>query len=152
LNQYLEVVLDGVPNVFCWSHKVFLQRVTSPFLPDGVHFNRRAQYTLYRSYRGAILKALFSKPSWCVGYVHTEYGLFGEVLPILYKPCEILFSSIYDGYVLTRANLRLRPRYFLVAFYWASGAATLLCAMLDPANIVGLFYLVRFYTYTTISF
>jgi hypothetical protein len=48
--------------------------------------------------------------------------------------------------------LRLRPRYFLVAFYWASGAATLLCAMLDPANIVGLFYLVRFYTYTTISF
>ena len=63
LNQYLEVVLDGVPNVFCWSHKGFLQRVKSPFLPDGVHFNRRAQYTLYRSYRGAILKALASLPS-----------------------------------------------------------------------------------------
>jgi hypothetical protein len=24
LNQYLEVVLDGVPKVFCWSHKGFL--------------------------------------------------------------------------------------------------------------------------------
>ena len=60
LNQYLEVVLDSVPNVFCWSHKGFLQHVKSPFLPDGVHFNRRAQYTLYR---GAILKALASLPS-----------------------------------------------------------------------------------------
>jgi hypothetical protein len=68
------------------------------------------------------------------------------VLPILYNPCEILFSFICDGYVLTRVNLRLRPHYFLVAFYWASGAATLLCAMLDPAYIVVLFYLVRFYT------
>jgi hypothetical protein len=65
---------------------------------------------------------------------------------ILYNPCEILFSFICDGYVLTRVNLRLRPHYFLVAFYWASGAATLLCAMLDPAYIVVLFYLVRFYT------
>ena len=82
-----------------------------------------------------------------VGYVHTEYVLFGGVLPILYNPCEILFSFICDGYVLTRVNLRLRPHYFLVAFYWASGAATLLFAMLDPANIVVLFYLVRFYTY-----
>jgi lysophospholipase L1-like esterase len=63
LNQYLEVVLDGVPNVFCWSHKGFLQCVKCPFLPDGVHFNRRAQYTLYQSYRGAIRKALASLPS-----------------------------------------------------------------------------------------
>ena len=63
LNHYLEVVLDGVPNVFCWSHKGFLQRVKSPLLPDGVHFNHRAQYTLYRSYRGAILKAIASLPS-----------------------------------------------------------------------------------------
>jgi hypothetical protein len=63
LNQYLEVALDGVPNVFCWSHKGFSQCVKSPFLPDGVHFNHRAQYTLYRSYRSAILKALASLPS-----------------------------------------------------------------------------------------
>jgi hypothetical protein len=63
LNQYLEVVLDGVLNVFCWSHKGFLPCVKSLFLPDGVNFNRRAQYTLYHSYRGAIRKALFSKPS-----------------------------------------------------------------------------------------
>jgi hypothetical protein len=81
-----------------------------------------------------------------VGYVHTEYVLFGEVLHILYNPCEILFLFICDGYVLTHVNLRLRPHYFLVAFYWVSGAATLLCAMLDPAYIVVLFCLVRFHT------
>jgi lysophospholipase L1-like esterase len=68
LNQYLEVVLGCVPNVFCWSHKGFLRRVKSPFLPNGVHFNRRAQYTLYRSYRGAIRKALASLPS-CIYYL-----------------------------------------------------------------------------------
>ena len=80
-----------------------------------------------------------------VGYVHTEYVLFGEALHILYNPCEILFSFICDGYVLTHVNLRLRP-HFLMPFYWASGEATLLCAMLDPVYIVVLFYLVRFYT------
>ena len=34
LNQYLEVVLDGVPNVFCWSHKGFLQHVKFLFLEN----------------------------------------------------------------------------------------------------------------------
>ena len=29
-----------------------------PYLPDGVHVNSFGQYCLYRSYRGAILKAL----------------------------------------------------------------------------------------------
>ncbi|CAB4028241.1 Hypothetical predicted protein [Paramuricea clavata] len=58
LNQYLTVVLEDKHNVFCWRHKGFTQPTISPFLPDGVHYTRRAQYTLYRSYRGAILKAI----------------------------------------------------------------------------------------------
>ena len=58
LNQYLKVVFDDVFNVFCWTHKGFTQPTISPFLKDGVHFTRRAEYTLYHSYRGAILKAI----------------------------------------------------------------------------------------------
>ena len=58
LNQYLTVVLEDKHNVFCWRHKGFTQPTISPFLADGVHYTRRAQYTLYRSYRGAILKAI----------------------------------------------------------------------------------------------
>jgi hypothetical protein len=58
LNQYLTVIFNGMHNVFCWSHKGFSRPSISPFLPDGEHFTRRAQYRLYRSYRGAILKAI----------------------------------------------------------------------------------------------
>jgi lysophospholipase L1-like esterase len=58
LNQYLTVIFNGMHNVFCWSHKGFTRSSISPFLPDGVHFTRRAQYRLYRSYRGAIVKAI----------------------------------------------------------------------------------------------
>ena len=58
LNQYLKVVFEDVFNVFCWTHKGFTQPTISPLLKDGVHFTRRAEYTLYCSYRGAILKAI----------------------------------------------------------------------------------------------
>jgi hypothetical protein len=58
LNQYLTVIFNGMHNVFCWSHKGFTRPSISQFLPDGVHFTRRVQYRLYRSYRGAILKAI----------------------------------------------------------------------------------------------
>ena len=34
----------------------------TPFLPNGVHFNRIGQYNLYRSYRWAILKAIKMLP------------------------------------------------------------------------------------------
>ena len=58
LNQYMRVVLEPLPRAICWKHKGFSVPAVSPFLPDGVHFNRRGQYSLYRSYRGAILHAL----------------------------------------------------------------------------------------------
>ena len=57
LNQYVSVVLDHYPNVFCWSHDKFNSRFKDLYKPDGVHVNPLGQYFLYRSYRGAVLKA-----------------------------------------------------------------------------------------------
>ena len=58
LRQYLGVVLDSIPNVFCWLHKPFSHLAKNFYLADGVHVNPAGQYYLYCSYRGAILKAL----------------------------------------------------------------------------------------------
>ena len=58
LNQYLCGVLEPISNVFCWRHRGFNNPSVDPYLPDGVHVNSFGQYCLYRSYRGAILKAL----------------------------------------------------------------------------------------------
>ena len=58
LNQYLRVVLPTLSNVFCWRHIGFHCPSLSPYLADGVHVNSFGQYQLYRSYRGAMLKAL----------------------------------------------------------------------------------------------
>jgi len=58
LQQYLDVVLSPIPNVFCWLHRAFSHPGKDFYLPDGVHVNPAGQYHLYRSYRGAILRAL----------------------------------------------------------------------------------------------
>ena len=58
LNQYFSVVLDDFQRVFCWSHAEFNSPHKDFYLRDGVHVNPTGQYFLYRSYRGAILKAL----------------------------------------------------------------------------------------------
>ena len=57
LNQYVSVVLDHYPNVFCWSHDKFNSRFKDLYKPDGVHVNPLGKYFPYRSYRGAVLKA-----------------------------------------------------------------------------------------------
>lgn len=57
LKQYLSVVL-AFPQVFCWTHSSFSNPSKPFYLADGVHLNQVGQYLLYRSYRGAILKAL----------------------------------------------------------------------------------------------
>lgn len=58
LRQHLGVVLDSIPNVFCWLHESFSHPAKDFYLADGVHFNPAGQYNLYRSYRGTILNAL----------------------------------------------------------------------------------------------
>lgn len=60
LRQYLHVVLSDMPGVFIWQHKSII--LAEPELcllsRDGVHLSDHGEYRLYRSYRGAILKAL----------------------------------------------------------------------------------------------
>ena len=58
LNDYLYHMLEPYDNVFCWSHRDFNSPLKDLYLPDGVHVTPAGQYFLYRSYRGAILKAL----------------------------------------------------------------------------------------------
>lgn len=58
LHKYLEVVLELFPQVFCWRHRDFTHPAKDFYLPDGVHLNPSGQFLLYRSYRGAILRAI----------------------------------------------------------------------------------------------
>jgi len=53
LQQYLEVVLSPIPNVFCWLPQDFSHPGKDFYMPDGVNLNPAGQYHLYRSYRGA---------------------------------------------------------------------------------------------------
>ena len=57
LKQYLSVVL-AFAQVFCWTHSSFSSPSKPFYLADGVRLSPVGQYLLYRSYRGAILKAL----------------------------------------------------------------------------------------------
>ena len=57
LNQYLRVVLEGYSFAFVWEHRQ-LGSAKDVISMDGVHVNVKGQYLLYRSYRGALLKAL----------------------------------------------------------------------------------------------
>ena len=57
LNRYLRVVIDN-PKVFVWRHKILDSPGHDFLLKDGVHLTPCGQYLLYRSYRGAILKAV----------------------------------------------------------------------------------------------
>ena len=58
LNHYVSIVLQEFPTVFCWSHAEFNSPHKDLYLRDGVHVNPTGQYLLYRSYRGAIIKAV----------------------------------------------------------------------------------------------
>ena len=58
LHQCLSALLEHIDNVFCWYHKGFSNLSQTRLTHDGVHLDPLGQYFLYRSYRGAILKAL----------------------------------------------------------------------------------------------
>ena len=47
LNQYVGVVLDHFPNVFCWCHAEFNSPYKDLYLRDGVHVNPTGQYFIY---------------------------------------------------------------------------------------------------------
>ena len=48
VNKYLTVVLEHMPNVFTWLHQGFARPLATPFLQDGVHFNKIGQYKSLR--------------------------------------------------------------------------------------------------------
>ena len=58
LNHYVSIVLEEFPTVFCWSHAEFNSPHKDLYLKDGIHVNQTGQYLLYRSYHGAIIKAV----------------------------------------------------------------------------------------------
>lgn len=58
LHRVVATLSESTPGVFCWFHKGLTNPSRQVLLPDGVHLNSLGQYLLYRSYRGAILKAL----------------------------------------------------------------------------------------------
>jgi hypothetical protein len=48
VNKYLTVVLEHMPNVFTWLHQGFARPSATPFLRDGLHFNKIGQYKSLR--------------------------------------------------------------------------------------------------------
>lgn len=62
LNCYLSVALADMPFVFVWHHKELESLQHAILLPDGMHLNPHGQYLLYRSYQGALIKALAPLP------------------------------------------------------------------------------------------
>ena len=57
LNDNLQRLLRCVPHASFWHHRGLRQPTVNIFVKDGVHLNQKGLYALYRSYRGAILKA-----------------------------------------------------------------------------------------------
>ena len=53
-----EAVLGDLPDAFCWLHFAFSSPDKEFYLDDGLHLHSVGQYQLYRSYRGAILRAI----------------------------------------------------------------------------------------------
>ena len=58
LNRYLSIVLEALSFATVWCHKG-LRKPNVPILcRDGIHLNHKGQYTLYSTYRNAILCTL----------------------------------------------------------------------------------------------
>ena len=58
LTRYLWVVLEPLPYAIFWGHRGFWKARANFYAPDGIHLNGLAQYKLYKSLRGAVLRSL----------------------------------------------------------------------------------------------
>ena len=58
LNRYFKVVVEPLPFAFFWQHRGFWRSACDLFHSDSIHLNSWGHFKLYRSMRGAILKAL----------------------------------------------------------------------------------------------
>ena len=58
LHLYLKAVLEPIPYCLYWKHRGFWNSWENIYLPDGVHFNDLGNFKLFRSIRGAVIKAV----------------------------------------------------------------------------------------------
>ena len=59
LNSHLRELLREIPATKCWQHRGLIKPTNNAvYAPDGIHLNYMGNKALYRSYRGAILRAL----------------------------------------------------------------------------------------------
>ena len=57
LHLYLKAVLEPIPYCLYWKHRGFWNSRENIYLPDGVHLNDLGNLKLFRSIRGAVIKA-----------------------------------------------------------------------------------------------
>lgn len=58
LHLYLKAVLEPIPFCLYWRHRGFWNSRKNTYLPDGVHLNALGNFKLFRSIRGAVIKAV----------------------------------------------------------------------------------------------
>ena len=57
VNEVIRAECKQSHHVSFWKHKGFMNSQELIFHTDGVHFNDLGSYKLFRSYRGAVLRA-----------------------------------------------------------------------------------------------
>ena len=141
-NQYLTHVLELCPKAFSWRHMGFSNPTVSPYFPDGVHSNPQGQYSLYRSYQGAILKALH-----LLWFSHLGGFLF---LVLFYKALVLDFINLdFQPLLLWFIFILLGPVLHMFHFTWSPCCSCLFSFWLRALIALVLFYLgpllLRFY-------
>ena len=58
VNDYLEHFCNDTEGIFFWRHKRLWNSIRPVFRRDGVHFSDIGNFRLYRSIRGAVIKAV----------------------------------------------------------------------------------------------
>ena len=58
LHLYLKAVLEPIPYCLYWKHRGFWNSRENIYLPGGVHLNDLSNLKLFRSIRGAVIKAV----------------------------------------------------------------------------------------------
>ena len=59
INEFLAAACSGLEHIAFWKHRGMWQEGASIFRQDGVHFNPRGSFKLYKSVRGAVMRVYF---------------------------------------------------------------------------------------------
>jgi len=58
LHLYLKAILEPIPYCVYWRYRDFWNSQENIYLPDAVHLNDLGNLKLFRSIRGAVIKAI----------------------------------------------------------------------------------------------